>query len=266
MTNPIDRVSRRIIIKAAGSSAAVGTLAAGTTAARDQSGGDAALEEQLATVTDATEGYEDPAAAIDDGFQVMGPFVPGMGWHFMNPENVQAAVENGFDVERPQLLTYGDTGAGCDGELVLGSVEYAIPVGAREYDEEHHPDLFDDDDGSEEWHVHPGAEHAFALPVDPEAGLPEDFPESPVDVSLSDQLRSTNWTEIVPGGDPGAPLFEHGTMLLTDLNGEGTINARAVVGSGAHPSLWTLHAWVHHENPDGVFAETNRDLPGSPEP
>lgn len=53
-------------------------------------------------------------------------------------------------------------------------------------------------------------------------------------------------------------------MLLTDLNSQRPLNARAVVGSSVHPDLWTLHAWVHLKNPEGVFAGHNPDLPVSP--
>jgi hypothetical protein len=221
---------------------------------------DESLDEQLTRITEATSKYADLQVALEDGFQLMGPFVPGMGWHFINEANVQAAVENGFDIEKPQLLTYGDTGAGCDGELVLGSVEYAIPVGARGFDAESPPDVFNDEaaDATEEWHVHHAAEHAFTLPVDPEAGLPEDFP------AFADLLQTTNWVELTPGGEPGSPKFEHGEMLLTGLNSRRLLDARAVVGSSAHPDLWTLHVWVHHDNPDGVFTAHNPDLPRSP--
>ena len=259
MTLP--RQTRRTVLKAAGTGAVVSSLAVGTTAAREES-----LDEQLSTVKEATEQYADPQTAFDDGFQMMGPFVPGMGWHLINQANVQAAVEEGIDIERPQLLTYGDTGAGDDGELVLGSVEYAIPVGTRDFDEENPPAVFNDEaaDASAEWHVHPRAEHVFTLPVNPEAGLPDDFPESQADVALADKVRTTNWVEITPGGEPGSPKFEHGEMILTDLSAQRTLNARAVVDAFAHPDLWTLHAWVHLDNPEGVFAPQNPELPLSP--
>ncbi|NHN47932.1 hypothetical protein G9464_10025 [Halostella sp. JP-L12] len=255
MTSP--RQTRRTVLKAAGAGTLLSSLASGAAAKDDES-----LDDQLARAEESTKQYADPEAAIDDGFQPMGPFVPGMGWHFINEANVQAAVEDGFDVERPQLLTYGDTGAGCDGELVLGSVEYAIPVGPRDHTEENPPNVFDDEEA--EWHIHPGAEHVFVLPVEPESGLPEDFPRSPADASFRDLFRTTNWVEITPGGDPGSPKFEHGEMILADLESRRSLDARAVVGTSVHPDLWTLHAWVHLENPNGVFAERNPDLPVSP--
>lgn len=259
----LQRQTRRTVLKAAGTGAVVSSLAFGATATDDES-----LDDQLAKAKQATEKYANPQKALDDGFTLMGPFVPGMGWHFLNEANVQAAVENGFNIEQPQLLTYGDTGAGCDGdgELVLGAVEYAIPVGARGFDEETPPDVFADEDAdaTAEWHIHHKAEHVFTLPVNPEKGLPEDFPASPADAAFTDQLQTTNWVELTPGGDLGAPKFEHGEMLLTDFNARGPLNARAVVGASVHPDLWTLHAWVHHDNPNGVFTAHNPDLPRSP--
>lgn len=259
MTTP--RQTRRTVLKAAGAGAAVSALAFGATAADGES-----LDDQLQRVREATEQYADPQVAMDDGFQLMGPFVPGMGWHFINEANVQAAVEDGFDIEQPQLLTYGDTGAGCDGELVLGAVEYAIPVGPRGFDEENPPDVFADEDAdaTADWHIHPRAEHVFTLSVDPEAGIPDDFPTSPADAAFTDQLRTTNWIELTPGGEPESPKFEHGEVLLTDFNARGALNARAVVEAFVHPDLWTLHAWVHHDNPDGVFTAHNSTLPRSP--
>lgn len=259
MTPP--RQSRRTVLKAAGAGALLSSLASRATATADES-----LDDQLARVKASTTQYADPRVAIDDGFQLMGPFVPGMGWHFINEEHVQAAVEDGFDIERPQLLTYGDTGAGRDGELVLGSVEYAIPVGPRGFTAENPPNVFNDEkaEASAEWHIHHGAEHVFTLPVDPEAGLPEDFPSSPADATFQDLLRTTNWIEITPRGEPGSPKFEHGEMIQTDLGSRKPLNARAVVGTAVHPDLWTLHVWVHHENPNGMFTAHNPDLPVSP--
>lgn len=97
-------------------------LGVGTAAAN------APLDDQLEQVRDATAKYENPQAAIDDGFQVMGPYVPGMGWHFLNLDNLGAAIKSDFDIETPQLLTYGDAGNGFE-NLTLASVEYAIPMG-----------------------------------------------------------------------------------------------------------------------------------------
>ena len=247
-------LDRRSMLKLAG----VGVL--GTAAA---SGGAAAhgasLAEQLEAVVDATEQYRDPEEALEDGYVVLGPYVPDMGWHFLNPGHVEDAVEDGLDVTEPQLLTYDDAG----GNLKLASVEYGIPVGARGYDEDNPPDLFHDEgeDPEEHWHVHPQAEHVFAVPPPSDGDLPD-----LEDVSLDDQLHTTRWVEIVPGGDPGEPMFEPGTEIMTDLESGGHLDVRAVLDSQVHPELWTLHLWIHKKNPDGLFAETNRTLANSPRP
>ena len=59
-------------------------------------------------------------------------------------------------------------------------------------------------------------------------------------------------------------MFQRGTSIVADVEDGRDIDVRTVVGASVHPDLWTLHAWVHHENPDGVFAETNAALPSSP--
>lgn len=258
MTDTSSSLTRRRLLEAAGAGAAVNAFAFGTATAHEDS-----ADEQLARVREATAQYSDVETAMADGYKPLGPFVPGMGWHFLNPANVQAAVENGLDVERPQLLTYGDTGAACGGDLVLGAVEYAIPVGARDFDKETPPDLFDDD--AAEWHVHPAAEHAFALPTDPGHGEHGDVPQSMDEVPRSELFRTTNWIEVTRD-DSGEPNFPQGTTFMADLEGGAPLDLRTVVTSSVHPDLWTLHAWVHAENPDGAFHETNAELPSSPDP
>lgn len=254
----IGSANRRTFLKAVGAGTAMGVVVTGTGVGYD----DEDLDAQLAEVREATAKYEDPQKALDDGYRIMGPYVSGMGWHFMHPERVETAAEGEIVLTEPQLLTYGDPGEGPD-EIVLGAVEYAIPLGAREYTEENPPDLFDDEDGEEAWHVHPSAEHAFVMQADPSS---KEFPESVADVPLDERLRSTNWLEVAPGGSPGEPMLEPRTMLVGDFRGERVMNPRAVVSSSVHPDLLTLHAWVHHDNPEGVFSGHNPELPSEPTP
>lgn len=75
-----------------------------------------------------------------------------MGYHFANP-NLFGTV----DRREPQILAYGVE----DGELVLGAVEYLVPK-AGEY-AENPPDLFDHDDGAEQWGTLPAGEFPFDL-------------------------------------------------------------------------------------------------------
>jgi hypothetical protein len=59
-------------------------------------------------------------------------------------------------------------------------------------------------------------------------------------------------------------MFDHGEALLANFEDGRTLDTRAVVGSSAHPDLWTLHARVHQENPEGVFAPQDHALPATP--
>ncbi|WP_458207931.1 hypothetical protein [Haladaptatus sp. NG-SE-30] len=249
---------RRAFLKAVGAGTATSMTISGTVGAHDKD----SLDDQVTKVKDATSKYTNPQKALDDGYQVMGPYVTGMGWHFMHHGRVQAAAKNGLTLTEPQLLTYGDTGEGIKG-LVLGAVEYAIPVGAGDFSEENPPDLFDDEDSAETWHTHHSAEHVFAMRGDPRS---EKFPESITDVPPAERVRSTRWLEISPGGKPGEPMLEPKTALVGDLRGDEVTNARMVVSSSVHPDLLTLHAWVHQNNPEGVFAEINPELPNQPMP
>lgn len=238
------------MMKLAGAGLLAGSISAGEAGATD-----APHQEQLDEAASATEQYSDPQVAIDDGFVVLGPYVPGMGWHLLHPGRVEDAVANGLAIDTPQLLTYDDAGGNRD----LVSVEYAIPVGARGTDEETPPSLFDTDeaDVEERWHVHPRAEHVFAVPPPP--------PDVAA-LTLDEQLHSTRWVEIVRDGPPEGPMFGAGMVVVTDFASGGTLDPRAVLHSQIHPDLWTLHVWVHKENPDGVFEETNRTLANSPRP
>lgn len=249
--------SRRAFLLTVGAGGAVTALGTGSAGAHRP------LDSQLEQIRGKTERYKNPQKALDDGYQIMGPYVPGMGWHFLNPGNVEAAVDEDFDLNVPQLLTYGDAGGGFE-ELTLASVEYAIPVGARDYTDENPPNIFEDSDDSEIWHAHPAAEHALTLPVDLGHGHhAEDFPESPADVPPEDLIRGTNWIELIPG-NPEQPMLEHGITIMANFAGSGPLDGRAVVGSSVHPDLLTLHAWVHEENPDGVFAPINPELANEP--
>lgn len=244
------RFDRRSLMKFTGAG-----LSGSVVASSGSRGDDGPLRAQLDEAATATERYADPQAAIDDGFVVLGPYVPDMGWHFLHPDRLGT-----LDVSAPQLLTYDDVGE----RLELGAVEYAIPVGAGGTDAETPPDLFDDDgaDAEENWHVHPGAEHVLAVPPpDEEQELP-----APEELNLDDQLRTSRWVEVVLGADTGEPMFEPGMTIVADFAAGGGLDSRAVVDSLVHPDLWTLHAWVHLENPDGVFVESNRALANSPPP
>lgn len=265
---PSGRLSfdRRTVLKAAGAGAALG-VGVGTTAGEHS--------DQFETVrTQVVDPYlTDPQAATDDGFVIGGPYVPSMGWHFLNQENVNQAAVSGIDVTRPQVLVYVDerftpestNQLTFDSEtgLRLGAVEYALPRGARGHTEENPPDVFDDEHGdletSEEngWHVHPKAEHAFLTP-DGEATDRSEEPKS----YWTERLDTTNWLEIVPGGTPGNTQLSAGDQLKGHFGRASPFENRTVVSSSVHPDLLTLHVWLGIDNPDGVFAGHNSALEG----
>lgn len=212
----------------------------------DVLGGKSELERQLETAREATSKYQDPKQALNDGFVAGGPYVPGMGWHWQHPKRGQEAAQNGFDIEEPNLLTYLDADEG----LQLGAIEWGAPVEAVS----ENPDLFADTDGSETWHVHDAATHVFALP--------DGEPTKPPTVPFDAWITNDNWAEFRP---PDPELEPGDTVALNwgSLEAKtGDRTARVVDVAATHPDLNTLHAWVHTENPDGVFAPVNTEYGG----
>lgn len=209
-------------------------------------GGDSELERQLDAARETTAKYDDPEQAMADGFVPGGPYVSGMGWHFQHPGRGREAVENGFDVEKPNLLTYVED----EGELELGAIEWGGPVDAVP----ENPDLFADDtgDASERWHVHEAATHVFALPDGDQT--------EPGDVPFAERVTNDNWSEFRPPDldlDPGDEVALH-WGALEGRGGQRTKRVADVVAT--HPDLNTPHAWVHTENPDGVFSPVNPEF------
>jgi hypothetical protein len=73
---------------------------------------------QLARARIATAKYaNDLNAAKDDGYGILTQRIPGMGYHFINP-NVK-----GFDVTRPAILVYERNGS----RWQLGALEWVFP-------------------------------------------------------------------------------------------------------------------------------------------
>jgi hypothetical protein len=78
-----------------------------------------ALTQQLAAARVATAKYAfDLDAAQRDGYGIITPMMPEMGFHYLNPK-----VE-GFDVTRPAILVYNKTGATWQ----LGALEWVFPA------------------------------------------------------------------------------------------------------------------------------------------
>lgn len=79
---------------------------------------DAAEVTQLAQARAATAPYAtDLDAARADGYRMITPMMPDMGYHFLNP-----AIQ-GFDVEKPPILVYERSGDGWQ----LGALEWVFP-------------------------------------------------------------------------------------------------------------------------------------------
>lgn len=213
----------------------------------------------------------DPQEATTDGFEIGGPYVPSMGWHFLNQDNVVSATTVGIDLAEPQVLVYADerfvppskNRLEFDDEtgLRLGAVEYAIPKGTRGHTEDNPPDLFRDEHADletsecEGWEVHPKAEHAFATPDGEATARSED-----ATAYWAERLDTTNWIELVPGGTPGNPQLSPGNEVKAHFGHGSPFKNRTVVSSAAHPDLLTLHVWLGIENPDGVFHPHNSGL------
>ena len=73
----------------------------------------------------ASASYQQRDAAIRAGYRKLGPEIPEMGEHWINPIMI---VESKFDAARPPVLTYSTIG----GKPVLTGVAYAVAVAAGE--------------------------------------------------------------------------------------------------------------------------------------
>jgi hypothetical protein len=100
----------------------------------------------------AAEVYTDRSAAIADGYRKVGRDLPMMGEHWLN---TRLLVEGGFDVTRPQVLTYIDVG----GKPVLTGVVFAVVLDPGESP----PAVFGP---TAMWHEHNGS-------IDEEALVPQ---------------------------------------------------------------------------------------------
>lgn len=114
----------------------------------DEAASQAKLSHQLNAVRAATAKYRDLSNAEADGYEVISPYVPGMGFHFSD-----RTPPFGTDREDPPVLVYFTNGSynPAPGEaldpdrkddLVLGAVEYLVP-GNQEEDA---PNLFADEE------------------------------------------------------------------------------------------------------------------------
>lgn len=112
------------------------------------------LAKELNTVRAATRKYKDVAVAQSDGYGVGSPYVPGMGFHFVNGGLVASDEDVEGDLTQPAILVYVPTGnyrpepgephdPDRDSDLRLAAVEFAHggTLGAA-------ADYFSDDEAS----------------------------------------------------------------------------------------------------------------------
>lgn len=135
------QLTRRAVLGAIGGGLIAGTFATTATAKSDT------LAHQLNAVRAATRTYRDVEQALDDGYVIASPYIPGMGFHF-----VKSSLMGSENIEEPTILVYVTNGSynpdpfdpfdperGDD--LRLGAVEYVTP-GDRSGDP---PNLFADE-------------------------------------------------------------------------------------------------------------------------
>jgi hypothetical protein len=80
---------------------------------------------QLDRARQATAKYKDVHVAEADGYQVVGPDIPGMGVHF-----VLTLEPKAFDIEKPPILLYEKTPAAPGGYTLVGvSYLWSAPEG-----------------------------------------------------------------------------------------------------------------------------------------
>jgi hypothetical protein len=91
----------------------------------------ATLVQQMSAARAATARYANSlSAAQADGYQIITPFMPGMGYHYMNPK-IQ-----GFDINHPQILVYNRQGSEWQLsalEWVFGSMPTTAPLEGATY-------------------------------------------------------------------------------------------------------------------------------------
>lgn len=212
---------------------------------------------ELAGVRAATAPYNDLRRALSDGYVQFSPHVPHMGFHYLHESAIDAdatsALDRSLDRSDPEILVYVD-GAPRDDQKRLVAVEYAIPK------EEDHPpaeavNLFSEVE-AHDWHVHPSV-HELPLP-DTWTIHGECHYQGGIGVFLAENPSG----EFVLWTPPTGALGSWSGTVAPDqcptaLGGD-PLPPLLIV----HGKWWTLHAWVWHDNPEGVFHPTNPRIAG----
>lgn len=238
------RRTRRNVLKLTGAGLLGGLASLGAANAREEP-----FDVQVRSVTKATAKYRDIGEALDDGFEIMGPYVPDMGFHLVNFNRIRQAARRGINIRQPQGLTYN---LGRQ----LGAVEYIVPLDGDS------PEVFNDEGEelatteSEGWHPHHGAQHVFANGN----GVQDDR----LTLSVDELLTNDNWAELsdehpaFPSEEPGLQAGDELTVNWGHQPGDKP-ETRIVDFVIKHRDWWTLHAWFHFDNPEGVFAPFNHN-------
>lgn len=120
--------TRRTVLKAVGAGTVGGLALTGNATAR----ANGSLKRELAAVRSATAKYNDPEAAVADGYVPESHAVCGMGYHYPHEDFIAAVTSEDpiaaiaeylstLDRTEPPVLAYGEDD---DGNLVLGALEY----------------------------------------------------------------------------------------------------------------------------------------------
>lgn len=129
--NNLLELNRRTALKTIGGGLLVGAMAGSANAGGDD------LSHELNEVRAATRKYRNVGLARDDGYgELVSPYEPEMGFHFVNPDLIAADEDGPFDLTEPPILVYFTTGnydvrpgelhdPERDDDLRLGAVEYA---------------------------------------------------------------------------------------------------------------------------------------------
>ncbi|USZ73491.1 hypothetical protein [Natronosalvus halobius] len=127
-------IDRRSLLKTVGLGLSGAALLGSTASVSAQSN---ELAQELNEVRSATQVYRDVATAREDGYATeVSPYVPNMGFHFVNPALVAADASTPVSLSEPPILVYYTTGnyspgpgavhdPDRDAELRLGAVEFA---------------------------------------------------------------------------------------------------------------------------------------------
>lgn len=189
MTRKRNRLRRRTVLKSIGLAAGGTALLPGSVSAQSNT-----LAHELNTVRAATREFRDVAKARVAGYGVLpelvSPYTPNMGFHFVNPLFVAPDEEGPFDLESPPVLVYAPIG------------EYRNEI--REAIAEPGPPFFHDPDRDDELRL-VAVEFAHLgdvedPPADPEDGTPADI------FSDEEARRNLKFTEAdgwewVPGAE-----------------------------------------------------------------